>query len=130
MNFTASQKGPELAIHEGYIYRRGSKIENGLTWRCNEAHCKGRISPIKDEIKVNNEHSEVLYRKYVRMAAAFAFLPSEDVIKGFELFKDCNGESDLRVLEYFEGTYIGVPKQIEAGRRAPKFAVNGTFTKQ
>ena len=56
MNFTTSQKGAELAIHEGNIYRRGGKIKNGVSWRYNEAHCKGRINILEDEIKINNEH--------------------------------------------------------------------------
>ena len=56
MNFTTSQEGTELAIHEGYIYRRGGKIKNGISWRCNEAHWKGRINTLKDAIKVKNEH--------------------------------------------------------------------------
>ena len=56
MNFTTSQNGAELAIHEGYIYRRGGKIKNGVSWRCNEAHCKGRINILEDESKIKNEH--------------------------------------------------------------------------
>ena len=58
-------------------------------------------------------------------AADLAFLPAKDVIKGFELRKDCNGDSDVsEFLEYFEKTYIGVPQQIGTGRRAPRFAVS------
>ena len=56
MNFSTSQKGAELAIHGGYTYRRGGKIKNGVSWRCNEAHCKGRLNILEDEIKVKNEH--------------------------------------------------------------------------
>ena len=59
MNFTTSQKGAELAIHEGYIYRNGGKIKNGVSRRCNEAHCKGRLNILKDEIKVKNEHCQI-----------------------------------------------------------------------
>ena len=55
MNFTTSQKGAELAIHKGYIYRREGKLENGVSWLCNETHCKGRLNLLKDEIKVKNE---------------------------------------------------------------------------
>ena len=56
MNFTTSQKSAELAIHEGYVYRRGGKNKNGVSWRCNEALCKGRINILQEEIKVKNEH--------------------------------------------------------------------------
>ena len=56
MNFTTSQKSAELAIYEGYVYRRGGKIKNGVSWRCNEALCKGRLNILKEEIKVKNEH--------------------------------------------------------------------------
>ena len=59
------------------------------------------------------------------MAAVLAFLPAKVVIKGFELLKDCNGDSDVsEFLEYFEKTYIGFPQQIGTGRRAPRFAVS------
>ena len=59
------------------------------------------------------------------MAAALAFLPAKDVIKGFELLKDCNGDSDVsEFLEYFKKAYIGLPQQIGTGRRVPKTAVS------
>ena len=41
--------------------------------------------------------AEDLYRKYVRMAAALAFLPVKDVIKGYELPNNCNDYSDVKV---------------------------------
>ena len=55
-NLTTSQKGAELAIHEGYIYRSGAKIKNGISWRRNEAHCNGRLKTHKEEVKGKNEN--------------------------------------------------------------------------
>ena len=52
MNFNTSQKGAEL----GYIHRRGGKIKKGVSWRSTEAHCKGRLNILKNEIIVKNEH--------------------------------------------------------------------------
>ena len=51
MNFTPSQKGAELAFHKIFTPRRGGKIKNGVSWRCIEAHCKGRLNILTDEIK-------------------------------------------------------------------------------
>ena len=45
--------------------------------------------------KLRYGEAEDIYRNYVRMAAALAFLPAIAVIKRFELLKDCNGDSDI-----------------------------------
>ena len=32
------------------------KIKNGVSWFCNEGHCKGRLNILQDGFKVENEH--------------------------------------------------------------------------
>lgn len=60
------------------------------------------------------------------MLSAIAFLPPNDVIRGFEEFADCiwnvdNGYAD-DLLEYFEDTYIGRYLR-NAPRRQPSFPI-------
>ena len=88
--------------------------------------CQSLLRHVQNQGKTSRYgEAEDIYRKYVRMAAALAFLPAKDVTKEFELLKDCNSDSDIsEFLEYFEKTYIGVPQQIGTGRRAPRFAVS------
>ena len=47
INFINSQEGKQLAVRDGYFYRAGSILNNGTSWRCIEAHCRGRISMIE-----------------------------------------------------------------------------------
>ena len=64
--------------------------------------------------KLRYGEAKDLYRKYVRSAAKLVFLPAKDIIKGFEVLKDCNGGSDVsEFFEYFEKTYIGAPNKLE-----------------
>ena len=77
--------------------------------------CQSLLRHVQNQSKKSRYgETEDIYRKYVRMAAALAFLPAKDVIKGFKLLKDCNGDSDVsEFLEYFEKTCIGVPNKLE-----------------
>ena len=88
--------------------------------------CQSLLRHVQNQSKKSRYgECEDLYRKYVRKAAALAFLPVKDVIKGFELLEDCNGDSDVsEFLKYYENTYIGVPQEIGTGTRAPRFAVS------
>ena len=87
--------------------------------------CQSLLRHVQNQGKTPYGEAEDLYGKYVRMAAALAFLPAKDVIERFELFKYCNGDSDVSdFLEYFEKTYRGVPQQIGSDRCAPRFAVS------
>ena len=56
MKFIISQKGKQLAVLDGYFYRGGSFLKNGTSWRCIEAHCRGRINIIKNIAILKREH--------------------------------------------------------------------------
>ena len=88
--------------------------------------CQSLLRHVQNQGKKSRYgEAEDLYRKYVRMAAALAFLPVKDAIKGFKLLKDSNGDSDVsEFLEYFGKTYIGVSQQIGTGRRAARSTVS------
>ena len=56
MKFIISQKGKQLAVPDGYFYRGGSISKNGTSWRCIEAHCRGRINIIENISILKKDH--------------------------------------------------------------------------
>ena len=64
------------------------------------------------------------YRKIVRMTAALQFLPPVDCVKGFECIRKNTADADANeFLDYFEKTYIGLPRNFGSGRRSPRFEI-------
>ena len=56
--FIISQNGKQLAVLDGSFYRVGSITKNGTSWRCIEAHCKGRNNIIENIAILKKKHCQ------------------------------------------------------------------------
>ena len=75
------------------------------------------------QVQYNNNVNNL--QKNLRMLSALAFVPQQDVAASFATLKNHCGQTELPILNYFESTYVGVPRRggRQRGMAPPMFPV-------